>query len=449
MSYIPHTVQDIEEMLKVIGKKTLDELVQDIPPALRIKGEYQIPSQMSEPELMRHSQALADKNSNLDHNVSYLGAGLYEHFIPVLVDYLASRGEFSTSYTPYQPETSQGNLQAIFEYQTAICELTGMDIANASMYDGPTALAEAALLAHSHHRGKRNLVAVPASLHPEYRQVLVTYLQNQGIQLVDLPEKDGLVDVSKLTSVFNDKVCCVIVASPNFYGLLEDAAEIAKVSHQAGALVVSLVNCVALGILQTPRSYDADIAVGEGQQLGVPISFGGPSFGFFAAKEEFLRKMPGRIVGQTTDQRGERGFVLTIQTREQHIKREKATSNICSNQALMALRGLIYLTCLGKQGFYEVAYQSLQKAHYLAQEISKIPGYKLTFAGSFFNEFVVTCPKPAQIILDELQNQHIYGGVALSRWFPEQKDKLLLAVTECRSKVEMDQLVESLKKLAK
>lgn len=445
MSYIPHTVQDIEEMLKVVGKKTVDELFGDIPQSLRMRGEYQIPSQMSEPELLQHAQMLAEKNGDLDHNVSYLGAGLYEHFIPVLVDYLTSRGEFVTAYTPYQPEISQGNLQAIFEYQTAICALTGMDIANASMYDGPTALAEAALLAHSHHRGKRNLVAVPKSLHPEYRQVLLTYLQNQGIQLVDLPEENGITDVSKLSSVLNEHVASVIIANPNFYGRLENATEIAKTAHQVGALAIALVNCVALGILQTPGSYSADVVVGEGQQLGIPVSFGGPTFGFFAAKEEFLRKMPGRIVGQATDQRGDRGFVLTIQTREQHIKREKATSNICSNQALMALRGLVYLTCLGKQGFYDVAYQSVQKAHYLAQEISMIQGYHLAYNGPFFNEFVVVCPGPATAILDRLEKKHIYAGVALSRWFPERTHELLIAVTECRTKAEMDQLVANLR----
>ncbi len=448
MSYIPHTVQDIEQMLKVIGKKTLDELFQDIPNQLRMKGEYQIPTAMSEPELLQHAQNLCKKNSDLEQNSSYLGAGLYEHFIPVLVDYLTSRGEFVTAYTPYQPEISQGILQAIFEYQTAVCELTGMDIANASMYDGPTALAEAVLLAFNHHRGKRSYIAVPKSLHPEYRQVLETYLKNQNIKLIDMPEKDGLVDISNISSVVNDTVAGVVIASPNFYGLLENAAEISKAAHNVGALAISCTNCVALAVLQTPRAYNADIVVGEGQQLGIPISYGGPGFGFFAAKEEFLRKMPGRIVGQTVDGQNNRGFVLTIQTREQHIKREKATSNICSNQALMALRGLVYLTCLGKQGFYDVAYQSLQKAHYLATELIKIPGYTLSYSAPYFNEFVLKCAKPAEQVLDVLRKNNIYGGIALSQWYPERKTEILIAVTECRSKEDMDKFVEVLKKLA-
>ncbi len=447
MAYIPHTNEDIQQMLQIIGKKSIEELFQEIPSQVRMQGEYNIPTSMSEPELLRHLQQLAQKNQDLDHKTSFLGAGIYEHFIPVLVDYLSGRGEFSTAYTPYQPETSQGNLQAIFEYQTVICELTGMDIANASMYDGHTALAEAVLLAYSHHRQKRTQILVPKSLHPEYRQVLATYLQNIHVEIVEMPEKDGLVDVAKLASLALDQVAGVVIASPNFYGLLEDCQSIAKIAHEKGCVALALVNCVALGILATPRSYDADIVVGEGQQLGVPASYGGPAFGFMAAKEEFLRKMPGRIVGQTVDGNGNRGFVLTIQTREQHIKREKATSNICSNQALMALRGLIYLTCLGKKGFRELANQCLQKAHYLAKAIAQIPGFKLTYASPFFNEFVITCPKPASEVLQKLAKQNIYAGVGLSQWFADRDHEILVAVTECRTKADMDQLVESLRSL--
>jgi len=447
MSYFPHTQQDIKEMLAAIGKNSLEELFEDIPLNLKMKGEYAIPSSLCEPELVRFMQQLAEKNKGTDKANSFLGAGVYEHFIPVLVDFLSSRGEFSTSYTPYQPEVSQGNLQAIFEYQTAITEITQLDVSNASLYDGATALAEALLLSYSHHRRKRNVFLLPANLHPEYRQVVHTYMQNLDVKIVEIPEKDGLIDSERLASLLDDKVASVVVASPNFFGLVEDAAAITSLAHKSGALSIVLVNPVSLGVLTPPGAYDADIAVGEGQPLGIPLSYGGPYFGFMAAKQEFLREMPGRIAGQTVDGRGERGFVLTIQTREQHIRREKATSNICSNQALMALRGLMYLTCLGKEGFYEVACQCLQKAHYLAKCIAQVPGYSLTYSGPFFHEFVVKCPKSAGETLESLQKRGIYGGVALEKWFPERKNEILVAVTECKTYQEITSLVNALREI--
>lgn len=447
MSYLPHTQQDIKEMLAAIGKNSIEELFEEIPQEVRIKGEYALPSCLSEPELIRFMQKLADKNLGLDRNNSFLGAGVYEHFIPVLVDMLSSRGEFSTSYTPYQPEVSQGNLQAIFEYQTAIAEIMQLDISNASLYDGATALAEALLISYSHHRRKRNVFLLPGNLHPEYRQVVSTYMKNLDIKIVEIPVKNGLIDMEALPSLLTESVAGVVIAFPNFFGLLDDAASITALAHKCGALSIVQVNPISLGILTPPGSYDADIAVGEGQPLGIPLSYGGPYFGFIAAKQEFLREMPGRIAGQTVDGRGERGFVLTIQTREQHIRREKATSNICSNQALMALRGLMYLTCLGKEGFYEVSYQCSQKAHYLANAIAQIPGYSLTYSGPFFNEFVITCPKNAAEILDKLTQKGIYAGVALERWWHERNKEILVAVTECKTHQEILNLVAALKEV--
>ena len=447
MTYIPHTPQDIEAMLAVIGKKSIQELFAQIPETVRLQGDYQVPSGLTEAELIQHMQQLAAQNQNLDNNVSFMGGGVYQHYIPILVDYLSGRSEFWTAYTPYQPEASQGNLQAIFEYQTAICELTAMEIANASLYDGATALAEALLLAHSHHRGKRSQVLLPVTLAPEYREVTATYLQHLGVQLIDIPEKEGLVDLQSLTELVGKDTTAVVIANPNFFGLVEDMAAVSAIAHKAGALCVSVVNPIALALLAPPGECDVDIAVGDGQELGVPANYGGPSFGFFACRQQFLRKVPGRIVGQTLDGRGDRGFVLTIQTREQHIRREKATSNICTNQALMALRGLLYLACLGKAGLRDVATQCVQKAHYLAEAIAQVPGYSLAYPAPFFNEFVVDCRQSAVATLDQLYQHGIYAGIALERWFPERKNQLLVAVTECRTRQQMDAVVEQLAKI--
>jgi len=447
MAYIPHTSQDIKEMLAAIGKKSLEELFQGIPEDVRLQGEYNLPSKLSEPEVLCCLQKLATKNKTTDEFVSFMGAGTYEHFIPVLIDAIVGRSEFTTSYTPYQPEGSQGTLQTIFEYQTAICNLTGMDISNASIYDGATSLAEAVLLAHTYHKKKRKHVYVPAGLHPEYRRTLHTYLINQDIEIHELPSIDGKIDIAKSKEVVQADTATIVIAQPNFFGVLEDVDEVVALAQSVKALSIMVVDPVSLGMLKTPGEYDIDIAVGDGQPLGIPMCYGGPSFGFFAAKQQYLRQIPGRIVGQTVDGNNERGFVLTIQTREQHIKREKATSNICSNQALMALRGLIYLSALGKEGFYEVADQCFQKAHYLADELSKIQGFSLAFSAPFFREFVLHCPIDADKVLAYLYEHNIYGGVALEKWFPERKNDILIAVTECRTREQMDRLVELLKNM--
>jgi glycine dehydrogenase subunit 1 len=316
-----------------------------------------------------------------------------------------------------------------------------MDVANASMYDGATALAEALLLAYSHHNQKRTTMLLSSSIHPEYAEVAATYMRNLDVDLVKMPEHNGCVDVGKVAALLNDKMAALVVASPNFYGLLEDAPALTELAHKAGAIMISIVNPISLGILDPPGAYGADIAIGEGQPLGIPMSWGGFGFGFFAAREEHLRRIPGRLVGQTVDQDGKRGFVLTLQTREQHIRREKATSNICTNQALMALRGLLYLVCLGKEGIREVANQCVQKAHYLANRIQELKGFSLCYDAPFFHEFVVRCPKPAKELLDKLAPNHVYGGVALERWFPERTHDLLIAVTETLTKEQLDTLV--------
>lgn len=445
MAYIPHTAEDIREMLKSVGQASVEALFHNIPPAVRLREAYNLPAEMSELELWKHMLQQAAKNDDLDRCTSFLGAGVYDHGVPILVDYLTSRSEFWTAYTPYQPEASQGSLQAIFEYQTAICELTGMDVSNASMYDGASAMAEAMLLAYFHHRQERKVFLLAPGVHPEYIDVATTYMKNFALQIEKLPEKNGLVDVAHLKEKLTDQVAGVVVASPNFYGLIEEMAAITELAHQAGALMIAVANPIAMGLLEPPGAYGADVAVGEGQPLGIPPAWGGLGFGFFAAREEHLRKIPGRIAGQTVDEDGKRGFVLTIQTREQHIRREKATSNICSNQALMALRGLIYLATLGKEGLHEVANHSMQKAHYLANQIKDLRGYTLRFEAPFFNEFVVCCPKPAQDVLSKLRKNGIYGGVALARWFPERKNDLLVSVTEAISKQQMDNLVQQLK----
>lgn len=444
MNYIPHTPEDIREMLQVIGADSVDSLFEDIPSEFRIKGQYHIPGSMSEPELWAWMQRLSGNSDNMEENACFMGAGSYQHFIPTLVDYLSGRSEFWTSYTPYQAEASQGNLQAIFEYQTVICELTAMDIANASMYDGPTAMAEAMLLSCFYHRQKRNVILLASTIHPEYLEVARTYMSNLGIELGIIPERQGTVDMSALASSLGDRVAAVVIASPNFFGLVEDAPAITELTHRAGALLVSIVNPISLGILEPPGAYGADIAVGDGQPLGIPPGYGGPSFGFFAANNNYLRQMPGRISGQTVDRDGKRGFVLTLQTREQHIRREKATSNICTNQALMALRSLIYTVCLGKEGFRELSEQCLQKAHYLAEAICNVPGFSLCYPQPFFHEFAVHCPKPAAEILSALRRDKIYGGIALSRFWPNRADDMLVSVTECRSRMQMELMVAAL-----
>lgn len=444
MPYIPHTPSDIEAMLKAIGVNSVDEFFCCIPEKARLKQLLKLPKAVSEPEITRELTDMVRCNQGAHTMPSFLGAGCYNHFIPKVVDHLAGRSEFYTSYTPYQPELSQGMLQSFFEYQTMMCELTGLDASNASLYDGATAVAEAALMSLA--ITGRNKVVISKTVHPEYRTVLKTYMHDlsKAVNLMEIGYKDGITDLAELKSAVDNNTACVLFQTPNFFGAIELAEEISTIIHNAQGLLVSVVNPVSLALLKPPATYGADIAIGEGQVLGNTMSFGGPHLGFMVVKKDYVRKMPGRIVGQTVDTEGKRGFVLTLSTREQHIRREKATSNICSNEGLLALRAAIHMSALGKQGLREAAEQSLQKTHYLASKIAKKPGYKLLFKSPFFNEFVLQCPKPASVINKKLLDKGILGGLDLSRFYPELKNTMLMAVTEMNTKEEMEKLVKSM-----
>ncbi len=439
--YLPMTEQDQKEMLETIGADSVEELFFDIPEKVRFKGEYNIKQAKSEAALMKELTGLAAKNADLKSNASFLGAGVYDHYIPVIVDHVISRSEFYTAYTPYQPEISQGELQAIFEFQTMICELTGMDVANSSMYDGGTALAEAAMLSAGHT--KRKKVLVSQTVHPESRDVLKTYAKGQNIDVVEVPYKDGLTDIEALKSELDQDVAAVIVQYPNFFGLVEPLKDIEPLVHDIKAQFVVSSNPLALGVLASPGSLGADIVVGDAQPFGIPASYGGPHCGFFAVSKKLMRKVPGRLVGQTVDEDGKRGFVLTLQAREQHIRRDKATSNICSNQALTALAVSVALTALGKKGVKEMSVQNIQKAHY-AKEAFKKKGFELPLAGYHFNEFVIKLKRPVYEVNERLLERGIIGGYDLSRSYPELENHMLIAVTELRTKEEIDQFITEL-----
>jgi glycine dehydrogenase subunit 1 len=389
---------------------------------------------LTELELVRELQRLAGQNRSLDQLVSFLGAGGYEHFIPSAIDPLVMRGEFYTAYTPYQAEASQGTLQAIYEYQTMIARLTGMDVSNASLYDGASALAEAALLCLN-AAPQRKAVAISSAIHPEYRQTVRTYLQGHDVEIIELPVHDGQTDVGALAD--RTDLAAVLMQSPNYFGCVEPMAQAAEAAHAAGSLFVACVNPISLGVLAPPGEYGADIAVGEGQPLGIPVGYGGPWLGFFATSRKLVHRIAGRIVGCTRDAYGERGFVLTLQAREQHIRREKATSNICTNQGLMALRACIYLSLIGKQGLRELAELNVRRAHLSAKTIAHIPGYRLKYSAPFFNEFVVVCPIPAQAVCDQLLTEGIVAG------YPMGND-LLVCVTETKSEADIDRFANAL-----
>ncbi len=448
MRYIPNSAQEREAMLREMGRESVAELFRGIPEKLKLNRQLNLPAAPSETDTLRYFRNLAELNTTRftgERMISFLGAGAYEHFIPTIIDTLISRSEFYTSYTPYQPEISQGTLQAIFEYQTLICELTGMDVSNASLYDGSTATAEAVLMAE--RITNRPKVALAGNLHPEYRQVVDTYIRNAGIEEITLPfdQNKGTLQPDALSELGND-VAAVIVQSPNFFGGVEDLQRIAEATHKTGALfVVVVAEGLSLGLLQPPGKLGADIVCGEAQSFGIPISFGGSYCGFFAVREKYQRQIPGRLVGQAFDDEGRMGYVLTLATREQHIRREKATSNICTNQGLYALMATIYLSTLGRRGVREVAEQNVQKSHYAAKKIGAIDGFSLRFDGPFFNEFVVSCPKSADAVLDSLKSKRILGGLDLSRFFPEMKNEILVCVTEAVTKEEIDSLVEALK----
>nr|WP_019122792.1 aminomethyl-transferring glycine dehydrogenase subunit GcvPA [Brevibacillus massiliensis] len=441
--YLPQTDQDKREMLQALGIQSVEELFADIPRDIRFNRELDITPAMPEPELVKYMKGLAGKNVNFDTHVCFLGAGVYQHYIPSVVNHVISRSEFYTAYTPYQPEISQGELQAIFEFQTMVCELTGMEVANSSMYDGPTAMAEASMMAAGHTGKKR--VVVSRAVHPEARDILKTYAYGQGVEVEEVGyDRSGVTDLEALTQAVDDTVGAVVVQYPNFFGNIEDLAEIEKWVHSKGALLIVKANPVALGILEAPGKLGADIVVGDMQPFGIHASFGGPHCGYFATTAKLMRKMPGRIVGQTKDEEGRRGFVLTLQAREQHIRREKATSNICSNQALNALAAAVALTALGKQGVQEMAMLNLQKAHYAKREFAKAKGMEVVFTAPFFNEFVIKLPKAVKDVNKALLGKGFIGGYDLGRSYPELADHMLLAVTELRTKQEIDSLVKEM-----
>lgn len=442
MNYVPNTLDQREQLLARIGVKSIDELFKDIPETVRLKTSLNVPGGLAEQDLVKLVKGIANRNGNLEEYTSYLGAGAYEHYIPSYVDQLLLRSEFYTAYTPYQPEISQGTLMAIYEYQTLVCELTGMDAANASMYDGASALAEAALMSCDATRRKK--VLVPTTIHPEYREVLQTYLPPRGVEMIEVPSKDGIVDLDALEKCLEKDVAGVLLQSPNFFGAVEKAEQIGKLAHDQGALFIMSVNPVSIGLLKSPGELGADIVVGEGQPFGNPLNYGGPYLGYLATRDKYVRRMPGRIVGATTDKNGKKGYVLTLQAREQHIRREKATSNICSNEALCALAFTIHLTGLGKKGLKDMANLNLQKAHYAAQEIAKLPGMRLAYDQPFFHEFVIETKVSPTQINQELLKDKIIGGLDLSRFYPELDHHLLFCVTETKSKADIDQLVARL-----
>ncbi len=438
--YLPDTEQDKKEMLELLNMSSIEELFADIPSELRLKGELNIPEADSEPTLIKKMKKLAARNISADQYPTFLGAGTYDHYIPSVVDHMISRSEFYTAYTPYQPEISQGELQAIFEFQTMVSELTGMDVANSSMYDGFTSLAEAASLAVATTR--RSKVLVSKAVHPESRAILSTVSKGQGYTVEEVSLAIDVTDLEELKQQIEKDTAAVIVQYPNFFGSIEDLAEIKKIAEEKGALFVVSSNPLALALLQSPGKLGADIVIGDMQPLGIPMSFGGPHCGYFAVKQKYMRKIPGRIVGQSHDDKGKRGFVLTLQAREQHIRRDKATSNICSNQALNALASSICMSALGKHGIRQMAQRNFDKADYMAKSLGK-KGFNILNKSAFFNEFVVELPCSVKEVSSKLLEAGFIGGYDLSLDYGFD-NQMLIAVTEQRSKEEIDQFVEVL-----
>ena len=442
MRYLPKSPAERQEMLAAIGVKSVEELFSTIPETYRLKKPLDLPGPLSEAEVIAYFRARAAENSV--GYTSFLGAGVYNHLQSVITDTVLQRGEFLTSYTPYQAEISQGTLQAIFEFQTLMCQLTGQEVANASMYDGSTATTEAVLMAER-LTGKRR-VLVARSVHPEYREVLKTYAKNSGLSVEEIGYTPaGTLDVKGLQSALRDDVCAVVVQSPNFFGAMESLGSLAEAAHASGALLVTAITeGVALGVMKPPA--EADIVAMEAQSFGLAPSYGGPFAGVIATKEKFVRQMPGRLAGQTVDLDGRRGFVLTLATREQHIRREKATSNICTNQALCALAATVHLTLLGKEGLREMAEQNLAKAQFALKELEKIPGLKRTFAAPFFNEFVVELPRSVRMVNAELLKEKIIGPFVLGAAYPELTKHALVCVTETTSRAEIERMVAAVRR---
>lgn len=439
MNYIPHTDADIAAMLKAIGVSSVDQLFKDIPQALRPKS-FNIPPGKSEFEVTESLRKLSDKNTN--NLINFVGAGFYDHFIPAAVDALISRSEFYTAYTPYQPECSQGWLQAIYEYQSIICELTGLDVANASLYDGGTALYEAAMMAI--RLTGRNKIIMDSGLNLIYRTMLYTYTSNLSIEFVEIPVVHGQSSREELAKHLDDKTAAVILQNPNFFGAIDDHSDVVEKVHKVGALAIASVYPVSLGVLKSPAEMGFDIATGEGQSLGIPLSFGGPYLGFMAAKKELVRQMPGRIVGATVDSDGKRGFVLTLQTREQHIRREKATSNICSNEALCALRAAVFTALLGRDGLKELAEHNYQKCEFAKEVLSRVPGVEVKRSSPTFNEFTILLPSRADEVVCRMIEKGFACGFPLGRFYKGMDNYLLIAVTEKRTKEEIRLLASSL-----
>ena len=437
--YTSATDQDRREMLARIGVGSIEDLFEAIPEKLRLKEPLNLPEGMSEQDVYEHLASFARRNRHADEEVTFLGAGMYDHYQPALIDTLISRSEFITPYTPYQPEVSQGSLQAMFEYQTAISELTGLSVSNAALYEGPSSVASAGYLALQEFKGQRRRFVVSRGMHPHSRETLETYSAGYGTEVVETALDDkGATDLEQLAAAVTDDTAAVFLQQPNFLGTVEDLRPLVEAAKEKSAIVVTAVDPMTLGILKPPGEYGVDIAVGEGQPLGNRLDYGGPSFGFFAAQERFIRKMPGRIAGETVDAEGKRGFVLTLQTREQHIRREKATSNICTNVALCALMATIYVSVMGKEGLRKVGELSTAKAHYAAEAFAKIPGVALTFKAPFFKEFALTLPKSPERVVKRLIKDKILAGVPLKTLDRAYKDCLLVAVTEKRTRDDID-----------
>lgn len=447
MVYIPHTDAERQAMLAAIGVENVEELFWDIPEKFRYP-QLDLPEPLSEMETLQELQFLAGLNLNANTTPAFLGAGAYRHWVPSVVDYVISRGEFYTAYTPYQAEVSQGTLQAIFEYESMICDLTGMDVANASHYDGATATAEAVIQAYNVFRKKRNRVVLAPTIHPHYRQVIHTYTQGMGLEIVG--GDDPTTEIAQLIELVDEQTACLILQTPDFLGQLHDLTGLADAIHTRGkdAQLVVITNPISLGLLKAPGDYGADTVVGEGQPLGLGLNFGGPYLGFYATRSQYARQMAGRLVGKTVDLEGKEGYVMTLTTREQHIRRDKATSNICSNQGLMALAATVYMAALGKHGLRKVAELNYHKAHYAADAIDAVKGFSVVRRKPFFNEFVVRCPEPVEevnaFLLDGMEGVEIIGGYDLGQDYPHLADHMLVAVTEMNSRHEIDLLAEAL-----
>jgi len=443
--YLPHTEDEIREMLEAIGVRTINDLFSPVRDELREKEPLKLPPPLSEQALLKEIENIAKENQ--PSVISFLGAGAYRHYIPSVVPFLVNRSEFVTPYTPYQPELSQGTLQAIFEFQSMIASLFGMDIANASMYDGATALAEAALMSMRIKGTKK--VAVSKAVHPEYLRVLKTYISALDEELVEIPyNENGTTDYKSAENLCGEGIAAIIIQNPNFFGCIESVEQFSELAHSIKALsVVSVTEALSLALLKPPGEAGADIATGEGQSFGIPLSFGGPYLGLFATKKEYLRQMPGRLVGETVDRDGKTGYVLTIATREQHIRRERATSNICTNESLCALTATIYLSLVGKNGLRELAKLNLSRAEYAKNKLSKIKGINLKFPSATFNEFVIELNKNAEVVAKKLHKKGVLPGLPLGRYYPELKNCLLVTVTEMNTKEEIDLLAGELKKV--